>query len=168
MDWKLAARWLGEENTASELKRLKRAGWTIRHDLATSSKANIDHLAIGPSAFVLDSKNVKDSTVSVEGEALRVSRIDDPDSSYLLDRFPVRRQAARLETAIERRFGFRIEVQPVVVIWGEFKEQEALLDRLAVVHGARLVEWLETRRSMPLLDDQRELVAAWVKQFRAA
>jgi hypothetical protein len=158
----------GEETTASELSPLKHRGWTVRHDLATSTKANIDHLLVGPSAYVLDSKNLKDSRVAVEGDALRATLIDDPESSYLLDRFPVKGQAYRLEQAIEKQLGFRAQVQPVVVVWGEFIEREAWLGSIAVVHGMHLVDWLESRRGTLVREEQREALATWVKHLRSA
>jgi Nuclease-related domain len=48
----------GERRTARLLGRLDRHGWAILHDLAVpGSRANIDHLAIGPGGvFVIDSK----------------------------------------------------------------------------------------------------------------
>jgi hypothetical protein len=48
----------GERRTARLLSRLERHGWAVLHDLAVpGSRANIDHLAIGPGgAFVVDSK----------------------------------------------------------------------------------------------------------------
>lgn len=165
-NWRLGG-W-GEENTASEVNKLKRQGWTIRHDLATSTKANIDHLLVGPSAYVLDSKNLKDSIVTVEAGGLRVTRVDDPESSYLLDRFPVRGQSFRFEQAIEAQLGFRAQVQPVVVVWGRFEEREAWLGSLAVVEGAHLVEWLESRPRTLVRDEHRASLAAWAQNLRSA
>jgi hypothetical protein len=48
----------GERRTARLLDPLERHGWAILHDLALpSSRANLDHLAIGPGGvFVIDSK----------------------------------------------------------------------------------------------------------------
>jgi Nuclease-related domain len=48
----------GERRTARLLGRLERHGWAVLHDLAVpGSRANIDHLAIGPGGvFVVDSK----------------------------------------------------------------------------------------------------------------
>lgn len=158
----------GEENTASELKRLKRAGWTIRHDLATSGRGNVDHLVVGPSAYILDTKNLKDSTIAVEGNALRVRLIDDPDSGYLLDRFPVIGQARRLQRTIERVLGFPAHVQPVLVVWGDFKPREAWIGSLAVVHGLHLASWLESRPRTLVHDERREALASWVKRLRSA
>jgi hypothetical protein len=48
----------GERRTARLLSHLERHGWAVLHDLAIpSSRANLDHLAIGPGGvFVIDSK----------------------------------------------------------------------------------------------------------------
>jgi hypothetical protein len=54
--WRRGA--VGERRTARLLGRLERHGWAVLHDLAVpGSRANIDHLAIGPGGvFVVDSK----------------------------------------------------------------------------------------------------------------
>jgi Nuclease-related domain len=51
----------GERRTAQLLGPLDRHGWAILHDLAIpGSRANIDHLAIGPGGvFVIDSKQYR-------------------------------------------------------------------------------------------------------------
>ena len=51
----------GERRTAGLLDPLERHGWAILHDLAVpGSRANIDHLAIGPGGvFVIDSKQYR-------------------------------------------------------------------------------------------------------------
>src|SRR5512133_3715156 len=51
----------GERRTARLLDALERHGWAILHDLAVpGSRANIDHLAIGPGGvFVIDSKQYR-------------------------------------------------------------------------------------------------------------
>ena len=54
--WRKGAR--GERRTARRLRRLQRRGYVAFHDLAMpGSRANIDHLLIGPTGvFVIDSK----------------------------------------------------------------------------------------------------------------
>jgi hypothetical protein len=54
--WRRGA--IGERRTARLLGRLERDGWAVLHDLAVpASRANIDHLLIGPGGvFVVDSK----------------------------------------------------------------------------------------------------------------
>jgi Nuclease-related domain len=51
----------GERRTARFLGPLERRGWAVLHDLAVpGSRANIDHLAIGPGGvFVIDSKQYR-------------------------------------------------------------------------------------------------------------
>jgi hypothetical protein len=51
----------GERRTARLLSQLERHGWVVLHDLAVpGSRANLDHLAIGPGGvFVIDSKQYR-------------------------------------------------------------------------------------------------------------
>jgi hypothetical protein len=51
----------GERRTARLLGQLERQGWAVLHDLAVpGSRANIDHLVIGPGGvFVIDSKQYR-------------------------------------------------------------------------------------------------------------
>jgi hypothetical protein len=51
----------GEQRTARLLSPLERQGWVLLHDLAVpGSRANIDHLVIGPGGvFVIDSKQYR-------------------------------------------------------------------------------------------------------------
>jgi len=57
--WRRGA--VGERRTARLLDPLERQGWVVLHDLAIpGSRANIDHLAIGPGGvFVIDSKQYR-------------------------------------------------------------------------------------------------------------
>src|SRR6266704_3520122 len=54
--WRQGAK--GEQQTARLLAKLEREGWKVLHDLAIpGSRANVDHLAIGPGGvWVIDSK----------------------------------------------------------------------------------------------------------------
>jgi hypothetical protein len=57
--WRRGA--VGERRTARLLGQLERRGWAVLHDLALpGSRANIDHLVIGPGGvFVIDSKQYR-------------------------------------------------------------------------------------------------------------
>jgi hypothetical protein len=57
--WRRGA--VGERRTAQLLGPLERQGWVVLHDLAVpGSRANIDHLVIGPEGvFVIDSKHYR-------------------------------------------------------------------------------------------------------------
>lgn len=159
----------GEENTASELRRLKRKGWTVRHDVkAGDGPWNRDHIVAGGSVFLIDTKNLSDSTTTIEGKTLRVTHIDDPDVSYVVDSFPVRRQAYWLEREFEDKLGFPVAVQPVLAIWGRFPAEETWIGDMAVVHAARVADWIEARPANLLREDKRRLVSAWVKKLPSA
>jgi hypothetical protein len=155
----------GEELTAQELRRLEKAGWTVRHDAATATgRANRDHIVAGPSLFLLDTKNFSDSEITVEGKSLRLTRIDDPNEGYLFDRLAVAKQSYWLEREIEDALGFPVAVNPVIVVWGRFPEQQAWLGNVAVVHGERIAQWIEGRPADILKPKARQAVADWVKQ----
>ena len=153
----------GEENTAVELRQLERGGWTVRHDIASSNgRWNRDHVVAGPAVYVLDTKNLGDRIVTVEGTKLRATAIEDPDTSYLIDRFPVVAQAHELARKAHGDLGFRVKVYPVIVVWGHFDEQQAWLGEIAVVHGNRVADWLAERPVDLLRSDKRQAVSNWV------
>ncbi len=136
----------GEQMTQSELKRLKREGWTIRHDVCWGERGNHDHVVSAGAAFVLNSKNVKDSRVSVEGDALRVTHLDG-DDGYLADRWlpTIEGEARSLKRELERRLDFPVHVYPVVVIWGQFEAEQQYVGDVSIVRGDKLVDWLRSR-----------------------
>jgi hypothetical protein len=156
--WQLGA--LGEENTAGELRPLRRRGWTIRHDLAWG-RGNHDHLVARDSVFVLNSKYLADSRVTVEGAVLRVTRIDNPEDSYLADRWvgAARREADSLERRLRKTLGWGVAVYPVIVVWGGFAGDPVWLDSVCVLHGRDLVTFLESRPPDLLHVAKREQVA---------
>jgi hypothetical protein len=50
----------GERRTARLLSSLARQGWAVLHDLIPGSRANLDHLVIGPGGvFMIDSKQYR-------------------------------------------------------------------------------------------------------------
>jgi hypothetical protein len=135
-----------EQNTESELKRLKRAGWTVRHDVRWGDKWNHDHVVAGPAVYVLNSKNMKESEVEVEGSALRVTQIDSRDA-YLADRWgeTVRAEARTLKAQLAETLSFPVHVNPVVVIWGRFDVGLTYIGDVCFVRGESLAEWLQSR-----------------------
>jgi Nuclease-related domain len=102
----------GERRTARLLARLDRHGWTILHDLAVpGSRANIDHLAIGPNGVVvIDSKQYRGRLRLAADGSLWHGR--HPLAPVLRAvRFEVD-QAAQVLTAA------RVEVIPIVAVHG--------------------------------------------------
>jgi Nuclease-related domain len=110
--WRTGAR--GERRTARRLRRLVRRGYVVFHDLGMpGSRANIDHLLIGPSGvFVIDSKQYSG----------RVERT--PDGHVWHNRYPLDEQ---LQTV-------RAEARSVEAILG------VPVIPLLCVHGAS-VQW---------------------------
>jgi hypothetical protein len=166
--WQLGA-W-GEEKTASELKRLRSKEWTVRHDVAWGVRANHDHIVAGNSVYLINTKNVPDSRVTIEGDVLRVSQLDDEDQAYIADRWiPVTASEAHaVRRELAARVGFPVWAYPVVVVWGAFPAKIAYVGDVALVHGLHLAEWLADRPTDLILDWKRERVRAAVADLPAA
>jgi hypothetical protein len=131
-------RWLrgaeGERSTAELLSALPRR-FVVRHDLAVpGSRANIDHLVIGPSGvFVIDSKAYR--------SRLRVRRGSAWAGSWAVDTGSVAWQAERLEQALG------VTVVPVVAIHGSGLRRRAVVDGgVRVLPASRLVRAITGRR----------------------
>jgi Nuclease-related domain len=165
-NWQIGS-W-GEQATGKQLGRLP-AGWVTRNDRAGRSKWNRDHVVTGPAVYVLDTKNLSDSVVTVEGAALRVTPREDPEhDGYLLDRFPERWQAKELRREAETALGFSVAIYPVIVLWAKFEVEAVWLGDLAVVRGDRIATWLTGRPVDLLADDRRASVSAWVRSLPRA
>jgi hypothetical protein len=165
--WELGA-W-GEQNTARELKPLRRRGWTTRHDIAWG-RGNHDHVVAHAAVFVLNTKNLSDSRVTIEGGVVRVTRIDNPDDSYVADRWipGVTREAESLERELRRRLGWGVAVYPVLVVWGAFDSGPVWVGSVCVVHGRDLARLLESRPPDLLQDAKRKQVAEALRSLRRA
>jgi hypothetical protein len=149
----------GERKTARLLTHLEPHGWTVLHDLAVpGSRANIDHLAIGPpGVFVIDSKQYR-------GRLRQAA-----DGSWWHGHYPLAPTlgAARFEAdraAVVLNVP-RVSVLPLVVVhgatvpWGEL-----VADRVPVVTAKRLVPMLRVLpRILPA-----ERVAALADRARLA
>ena len=101
--WKTGAE--GEEKLAKILqRRLANTDVTVLHDRRMPSKANIDHVAVGPGGVtVIDAKNLQGAIrVVSEGGLLsprvRVLRVGGRDRTSLLD--GVERQVKSVEAAL--------------------------------------------------------------------
>lgn len=163
-NWRIGAE--GERNTARELAPLTKAGWRVLHDLPSSycserssdraaanrcelepddeNEGNVDHVLIGPrGVFLLDSKWLG-GEASIEGDAIRVTRRDDPSNSYLADRVAsrLRGQAASLKADIDAA-GIRLFVRAAVVMWNPFDAGVVEGDRVTFLAGSQLLGWLD-------------------------
>jgi hypothetical protein len=166
-NWQFGA-W-GEENTASELKRLRRRGWTVRHDVGWG-RGNHDHVVANGAVFVLNTKNVSDCRVTIEDDAVRVTRIDSPHDSYVADRWVpgVAREAESLERQLRRRLGWGVAVYPVIVVWSAFDSGPTWVDSVCIVHGRDLADHLESRPPDLLRDAKRKQVAEALRSLPRA
>jgi nuclease-like protein len=168
-NWQLGA-W-GEEMTATELAKLPRKDWIVRHDLRWGTRgANHDHVVAGPAVYVLNSKYLKDSRVQIEGSNLRVQRLDDPDDSYLADRWvPIAGAAANsLKRELRAAVGFGVEVYPVIVLWGEFDSEPRWIGDVFLLQGLSVADWIASRPADLLRPEKRQAVADYVRSLPRA
>ncbi len=166
--WQMGA-W-GEQKTASELKLLKREGWTVRHDAAWGNRGNHDHILVGPAVFLVNSRNTPDSSVTIEGQALRVTSIDIPTNSYIADQWlpGVENEARALKRKLDRDLGFPVAVYPVIALWAAFEPGQKYFGDVSIVDGLRLVEWLKSRPTDLLNEEKRQKVEQYVRSLPSA
>jgi hypothetical protein len=161
-NWQVGA-W-GEEWTAKEVAKLAAAGWVMLHDLRRSGGGNVDHVLVGPGGvFVLDSKNL-DGQVRVDRDALSLTRPGDERPAYSSDQ-PVRQargNAAHIHDLIQRRTGRALWVRGVVVLWATFPQQHARGNKVDLVAGSHLADWLTAQPTQLTPADVDELAAALV------
>jgi hypothetical protein len=162
--WQRGAR--GERWTAKELRSLARQGWVVRHDLP-NGQGNRDHVLVGPAVYLLDTKNLEDD-LTLEGDALRVRRIEQPRDSYVLDGLTasMRGAAKKLSHEIRQATGERVWVYPVVVLWGRFEAKTAEAGGVCYVSGHHVADWLRSRPN-DLHTWRRQLVEDWLRSAEA-
>lgn len=179
-NWQLGA-W-GEQMTATELAALPKDEWVVRHDVRWGTgDANHDHVLAGPAVYVLNSKYVKDSSVEIEGQNLRVRPLDDPDFGYLADRWVpmVAIEANSLRSELRKALGgFQPHVYPVIVIWGEFDLEPHWIPNVSVggrddlevviINGHSLVGWLRSQPADLPTPERRKMVAGYVAAMQRA
>ena len=145
----------GERKTAKVLVPFRRDGCIVLHDLPdrrteVHTKGNVDHVLVAPwGVFVLDSK-MWGGSVSVDGDAVHMHRLDDDDDAdaALYDHVAgaMRGEAARLKEDIEAASGIRLWVTAVVVFWCPFEMGDTTVNNVTYVHGDQLATWLENYR----------------------
>lgn len=168
-NWQLGA-W-GEQMTATELAKLPRNEWVVRHDLRWGTRgANHDHVVAGPAVYVLNSKYLKDSRIQIEGANLRVQRLDDPDNSYLADRWvpSADKEANSLKWELRKALDFGVEVYPVIVLWGDFEPGPHWIGDVCILHGQSVADWIESRPADLLKPEKRQAVADYVRSMQRA
>lgn len=140
----------GEMWTASELRRLRRAGWLVLNGLPLPF-GDVDHIAIGP-GWVLALETKRSSQPwDLEG---RDERIVDAAAQ-------ARHGANRVSTLL-RTLGLPTPVRGVVVLWGAVASDLAAVphvdtagERVAIVHGSNLQSFLREIKHRPGVDQQK-------------
>jgi hypothetical protein len=145
-NWQRGAR--GERRTARQLHPLLQHGWVVFHDLAVpDSRANADHLLIGPAGvFLVDSKNWRGRLAFA------------PDGTLWHGSYPLTATLATIgfeAAAITGALAVRgLAVEPLLVVHGSaIPWGEQYLGGVAVLPAGRLVATLLALP--PLLTDQQ-------------
>jgi hypothetical protein len=145
-NWQRGAR--GEQRTARQLNRLAHHGWVVFHDLAVpGSRANVDHLAIGPAGvFLVDSKNWRGQLVFA------------PDGTLWHGSYPLTATLATIGFEARAIAGALavpgLAVEPLLVVHGStIPWGEQYLGGVAVLPARRLVATLLALP--PLLTDEQ-------------
>lgn len=160
-----------ERRTAKELRKLRRHGWHVVHDLA-DGRGNRDHVVVGPGGlFLIDTKSPRGRVKIDSHGAMCVDRVDNPHASYrqadLAGR--VRHAAIRLKRDIEHSANRQsLWVNAVVVIWSPFEQGVVEGDRITYVHGDRLIDWLRSRPTVQQRPVTEEIAKALSDATRAA
>jgi hypothetical protein len=151
----------GEKATAKALRRLVAKGWVLVNDIDTG-RGNIDHVIVGPpGVFLLESKNLHGLLV-VERGTLSVRWREDPGDGYEIHSLTplMARLARNLEVRLAREYAEAIQVQPVVVLWGNFRQRSMRSrDYVIWVRGKELAGLLG-RQPPRLSSDQVRRVAS--------
>lgn len=155
----------GERKTARLLRPLARRGYTVLHDRALpGSRANVDHLVIGPAGvIVVDSKNwSKNRIVKGHGRRLKVGRMKGSKivSSTLYE-------TAFVGSALATATGGPIPVAAVLAIHGAKLPpwRTPVVDGVPLLPARQVRRWI-ARRPRQLTDDQvAQLAAACERLF---
>lgn len=124
---------VGEQQTEEALLALGE-GWHVAHDFV-HDRGNWDHVVAGPGGlFLLETKAYHD-TSTVKHDGLSCGRLRTSGAS-------VRGAAVRLRDTLIEVTPHSPWVQPVVVIWGEFPQQEHEENGVCYLRGDLVTDWL--------------------------
>jgi hypothetical protein len=144
---------LAEQWTASELRRMRDQGWHVVNHFVLATD-DIDHVLVGPGgAYALETKWSATPWESDFGRArLR----------YAVGQASANARRLRLWHPLKSR---RVQVEPVVVLWGggvpDYEENERItsVDGVTVLTGHALLSWAVGRDLEVLSDDQ--IIDVW-------
>jgi hypothetical protein len=130
----------GEEMVARRLRRLDPRTWRVIHSVPVGEYVDIDHIVIGPpGAFTLNDKHHPDKRVWVDTRAFWV---DGQRQPYLHNSRREARDAAR---RLSLTCGFRVPVEPVIVVVGSYLTIRAQPEGVHVVGRKSIDKWLSAR-----------------------
>jgi hypothetical protein len=152
-------RWLrgaaGEAATAALLDALPSRRWSVWHDLAMpGSRANIDHLLVGPTGvWVVDSKAARVRVRAGWREVWLGERRLDPS--------PAAWEAQVVSDRLSAHLGAAVEARALVAVHGVgLRRRGARVGGVRVVPAAEVTRRLRRGRRRLSRRDRRELVAA--------
>jgi Nuclease-related domain len=146
----------GERATASLLQGLAGRRWVVMHDLALpGSRANVDHLVIGPTGvWVVDTKAYR-------------ARVTSRWRGVFVGGVPLSTTAVRWETKVVSQV-LGVEARPVVAVHARgFARRGRRVNGVKVVPAARLVSRIRRgRRLWPSLRQDRVRELAFLAERR--
>jgi hypothetical protein len=132
----------GEEEVARQLDKLG-ASWRVIHSVPVGSNdTDIDHVVIGPAGvFTLNTKNHLGKKVTVYDYAIYVSGSQQP---YLSKS---KAEGGRGTKILSSACGFKVEVNPVIVIMADELVFKGSPKDVTVVGRRKVADWLERRET---------------------
>lgn len=123
----------GETMTADALDALAPLGWRSLHHLPLGH-GHIDHVAVGPGGVFAVETNLSTTLWT----------LNVPDARLLEAAAQTKRSAAKARSIL-RAQGVVVDVQPLLVLWGDAVGETDAVDGVTVVLGAELGRWFEER-----------------------
>jgi len=130
----------GEEEVGKRLQKLGE-GWRILHAVPVGDRgSDIDHVVIGPpGVFTLNTKNHSGKKVWV---AERTFMVSGQKQHYLRNS---RFEAERASKLLSKACGFRVTVEPIIVVLAAELTIKAMPPDVHVVGRKRIAKWLTGR-----------------------
>jgi hypothetical protein len=150
----------GEDNTARVLRRLRRHGFRIEHNVSLHLR-DIDHVAIGERGAVAVESKYTNQQWTLTADGIVETTLA---GTRRLNPWPVRaaRRAARDLRLIALSARARVDVMPVVVVWGPQVSSEVdgatWVDGVLVAVGRDWKRWIDELASGSLGADEAERV----------
>ena len=145
----------GEEWTSDGLRKLRRHGWHLIEHLPLEW-GDIDHALVGPGgAYAIETK----ATYGMWNPA-------EPDERLLRAVHQAREEAKRLHFLLTTRdIQLRVEVRPLLVLWGPTMGYRERIDNVEIVHGSVLRDWRQSLADGVLTAEEVKRAAAGLHKY---